>query len=95
MRNPAITTGGAPVTKRLSFTEAFIRRAIAGAYRAGLPIAAVTIHADGAVTIHSKPVLSSQSADAPKWAHTDREEDESDGADTVTIHHQAVAVPLA
>lgn len=40
------------MTKPLPFTAAGIRRAIEGARSAGLEVTAVTVHPDGAVTVH-------------------------------------------
>lgn len=47
------------MTSPLPFTAAAVRRAIEGARSAGLEVASVTVHPDGAITTHppgSEPV---------------------------------------
>jgi hypothetical protein len=59
------------MTKRVPFTEAAVRRAIAAARKAGLAVAAVRIEPNGAVTIFQTGIEPpSASADDPaksKW----------------------------
>lgn len=59
------------MTKALPFTELGIERAIRGARRGGIEVEAVTVHADGSVTLHkvAPPVAPGQNAGAPDpWA---------------------------
>jgi hypothetical protein len=59
------------MTKRLLFSEATVRRAIAAVQKAGLPVAAVRIEPNGAVTIFQSgiepPSASNENPDHSKW----------------------------
>jgi hypothetical protein len=59
------------MTKRLPFSEATVRRAIAAVKKAGLAVAAVRIEPNGAVTIFQNgiepPSSSNENPDHSKW----------------------------
>ena len=59
------------MTKRLPFTEATVRRAIAAVQKAGLAVAAVRIEPNGAVTIFQNgiepPSPPNENPDHSKW----------------------------
>jgi hypothetical protein len=61
------------MTKPLPFTKARVQRAIAATREAGINVAAVSIHPDGTVTVHSDglgiafPVSSPQTAKTSEW----------------------------
>jgi hypothetical protein len=63
------------VTKPIAFTQAAIRRAVEGAKSAGLTVCAVTVNADGSITIHhgeqvslARPPGTIQPVPVSKWA---------------------------
>lgn len=44
------------MTARLPFTAAAVRRAVAGAQLAGLPVKAISVAPDGTITVHQEMV---------------------------------------
>jgi hypothetical protein len=63
------------MTKSLPFTEIAIQRAIAAVRKAGLEIYAVTVGADGSITVHQhpqSPASSPPTQTPPTQTETDR-----------------------
>jgi hypothetical protein len=59
------------VTKAVPFTQAAVRRAIEGARAAGIEVGAVSVHADGTITVHK---LGATVDPAPTAPHADSPE---------------------